>query len=220
MVMFCQMLESVARESATNSATPRTRFFEQCRVRGFQRHIRTAAHCHSDIRGRKRRRVVDAVADHCDRAGLLQVIDDRELGVGQKLGLHFEAKGTSDCGARAPVVAGQHHRSNSKRVQPRDAGRRVLAGFVSQGNEPNDAFADQHDNDGLTFTLKRLDAGRHIVRQHPEFGRITGRTHRDEALTKARGDCLARDSVTAEVLRNSETARLSRREDREAERMA
>jgi hypothetical protein len=35
--------------------------------------------------------------------------------------------------AGAPIVAGQHHRLNSKRLQPRDADRSVLAGLVSQG---------------------------------------------------------------------------------------
>ena len=76
--------------------------------------------------------------------------------------MNVEAQRASDGVASAPIVARQHHRSNSKHLQPRDAGRRVLARLVSQGNESNDALANEYNNDSLTFMLKRLDAGRYI----------------------------------------------------------
>ena len=87
--MFCQMLPSVACDSATRSATPSTRS-QQGRVRRLQRHVGAAAHGDADGSRGERRRVVDAVADHGDRALLLQPADLGQLGVGQQLALGFE----------------------------------------------------------------------------------------------------------------------------------
>ena len=128
MVMFCQMLASVAREEGNQLGHSDDAVLEQRRVGGFQSHVRTAAHGHSHIRGRKRWSVVNAVADHGDRTGLFQIVYDRKLGIRQKLGLHFEPESESNGIAGAPVVA----RSMSVRM-PRSFNREMPSMESSRG---------------------------------------------------------------------------------------
>jgi hypothetical protein len=71
-------------------------------VRRFQGRVRAAAHRDADAGGGQGRRVIDAVADHRDRALLLQGRDLGELVLRQELGLHVVIiRGTEALGAIA-----------------------------------------------------------------------------------------------------------------------
>ena len=64
------MLRIVARLSAARARDAAQIAPQQRDARAFHRHVRAGSHCDSDVRLRKRRRIVNAVAGHGDDVAL------------------------------------------------------------------------------------------------------------------------------------------------------
>ena len=97
-----------------------------------------SSHRDADRGGRERRSVVDAVADHRDRADPTEVGDDRRLVLWQQLcaNLVHTCLG-AECGGGATVVAGEHHDLlDAVSAQRRDGLRGVCSQLVTDCDQP------------------------------------------------------------------------------------
>ena len=122
-------------------------------VRGLHGHVRAGrTHRHTDVGGGERRGVVDPVADHGhDLAGALQLLDDRELVLGQQGGVDpVDTGGLGDSLRHQPGVAGEHHDMvHPGLVEAGDHLGGVLADPVGDRDDSDDGAVHAHDHRGL-----------------------------------------------------------------------
>ncbi|CAI8692242.1 LigA [Burkholderia sp. IT-111MI5] len=118
------------------------------------------AHRETDVGARERRRVVDPVADHPDRARAAgrQFLDRRELVLGQLVAARVVDAGLLRDGLRGVrVVARQHRGADAERMQ---VGDRVAARVLDRVGYREDAeharVVDQH-HDALALPLERIE---------------------------------------------------------------
>ena len=119
------------------SATPRGSLEASTIARRLDRDIRSGADRDADVRAGERGRVVDAVADHRDRAAvLLQAGHDIRLLPGQHLGEDLvDAELLRHPVADLVRVAGEHGHAHAALLEQRDRLRRLRAHHVGERDQ-------------------------------------------------------------------------------------
>ena len=128
--------------------------------------VGAGAHGDADLGLRERRRIVDAVAGHRDKAALvLKRLHRRHFLIRHHLGDHVvDPELARDRKGRRAAVAGQHHRLDPLAAECLEGGDGALLDRIGDGNQPSRLCFNGDQHHALTLLAQRVGAGRKIAR--------------------------------------------------------
>src|SRR6056297_2851045 len=162
---------------------------------GLQRHVGARAHGHANLRGGKRRGVIDPVANHHHLRLLSEIADLAHLVFRQKTRAVVDPETHGNRCGRARVVAGQHHRHDAQGTKLAHGFGRVGARLVAQSDQAASGLVAPDVYNRLSLRLEHRGLGTNCLAQNTALFRQPGRANRHSRAMYHGLGALARDGA-------------------------